>query len=119
VKIYVAVVEALGKGDRQDETQFTTKIDNFLSFIPQLNANVLFFLQVFFEFHAMYDQTTTQGSGACVFLTLRITLLCTHFLAERNHQSFKACCSKVEPHPCLPNIFGHVLYFTFHLDWLL
>ncbi len=28
--------------ERQDETQFTTKIDHFLSFIPPLNANVLF-----------------------------------------------------------------------------
>jgi hypothetical protein len=35
VKIYVAVVEALRKKERQDETQFTTKIDGFLSFIPR------------------------------------------------------------------------------------
>jgi hypothetical protein len=28
VKIYVAVVEALRKKERQDETQFTTKIDD-------------------------------------------------------------------------------------------
>jgi len=34
VKIYVAAVEALKKKERQDETQFTTKIDDFLSFIP-------------------------------------------------------------------------------------
>ncbi len=34
VKIYVAAVEALRKKKRQDETQFTTKIDGFLSFIP-------------------------------------------------------------------------------------
>jgi hypothetical protein len=34
VKIYVAAVEALRKKERQDETQFTTKIDGFLSFIP-------------------------------------------------------------------------------------
>jgi hypothetical protein len=35
VKIYVAAaaVEALRKKERQDETQFTTKIDGFLSFI--------------------------------------------------------------------------------------
>jgi len=33
VKIYVAAVEALRKKERQeDETQFTTKIDGFLSF---------------------------------------------------------------------------------------
>jgi hypothetical protein len=37
VKIYVAAaaVEALRKKERQDETQFTTKIDAFLSFIPR------------------------------------------------------------------------------------
>jgi hypothetical protein len=34
VKIYVAAVEALGKKETPDETQFTTKIDGFLSFIP-------------------------------------------------------------------------------------
>jgi hypothetical protein len=31
VKIFVAAVEALRKKERQDETQFTTKIDGFLS----------------------------------------------------------------------------------------
>jgi hypothetical protein len=37
VKIYVAAaaVEALRKKERQDETQFTAKIDGFLSFIPR------------------------------------------------------------------------------------
>jgi hypothetical protein len=34
VKIYVAAVEALRKKERQDETQFTAKIDGFLSFNP-------------------------------------------------------------------------------------
>jgi hypothetical protein len=34
VKIYVAAVEALRKKERQDETQFTTQIGGFLSFIP-------------------------------------------------------------------------------------
>ncbi len=44
MKIYVAAVEARsGKKERQDETEFTTKIDGFLSFTPPpLNANVLF-----------------------------------------------------------------------------
>jgi hypothetical protein len=32
VKIFVAAVEALRKKERQYETQFTTKIDGFLSF---------------------------------------------------------------------------------------
>ncbi len=31
VKIYVAAVEALRKKEREDETQFTTKVDGFLS----------------------------------------------------------------------------------------
>jgi hypothetical protein len=36
VKIYVAAEEALLKRkERQDETQFTTKVDGFLSFIPR------------------------------------------------------------------------------------
>ncbi len=35
VKIYVAAVETPRKKKRQDETQFTTKIDGFLSFIPR------------------------------------------------------------------------------------
>jgi hypothetical protein len=34
VKIYVAAVEALRRKERHDETQFITKIDGFLSFIP-------------------------------------------------------------------------------------
>jgi hypothetical protein len=34
VKIYVAALGAFRKKERQDETQFTTKIDGFLSFIP-------------------------------------------------------------------------------------
>jgi len=34
VKIYVASVDALRRKEREDETQFTTKIGGFLSFIP-------------------------------------------------------------------------------------
>jgi hypothetical protein len=34
VKIYVAAVEPLKKNERQDETQFTNKVDGFLNFIP-------------------------------------------------------------------------------------
>ncbi len=41
MKIYVAAVEALRKSERQDETQFTAKIDDLLSPSPRLNANVL------------------------------------------------------------------------------
>jgi hypothetical protein len=38
VKTYAAAVKALGKKERQDETQFTTKIDGFLSFNPPLEC---------------------------------------------------------------------------------
>jgi hypothetical protein len=55
MKIYVAALEALRKKERQDETQFTTKIDGFLSLSP------------------VYDET--QGSGAVFCLTLQTTLL--------------------------------------------
>jgi hypothetical protein len=34
VEIYVAAMEALRQKERQDETQFTTKIDGFLNFKP-------------------------------------------------------------------------------------
>jgi hypothetical protein len=45
VKIYVAAVEALRKKKRQDETQFTTKIDGFLNFIPRWM--LMYFFAVF------------------------------------------------------------------------
>ncbi len=44
VKIYAAAaVEALKRKKRQDETQFTSKIDGFLSFIPRWMPIVYFF----------------------------------------------------------------------------
>jgi hypothetical protein len=44
MKIYVAVVEALRRNERQGETQFIIEIDGFLSSptLPPLNANVFF-----------------------------------------------------------------------------
>jgi hypothetical protein len=45
-KIYVAALEALRKKERQDETQFTTKIDDFLSFIPPWM--LMYFFEGFF-----------------------------------------------------------------------
>ncbi len=67
VKKYVATMEALRKKERQDETQFTTKIDGFLSSIPPWM--LLYFFGGFFilKSHLVYDQS--QGSGA-VFLVL-------------------------------------------------
>jgi hypothetical protein len=61
VKICVSAVEK----ERQDETQFTTKIDGFLSFIPCWML-LYFFWRLFFESYPVYDQT--QGSGAAFFL---------------------------------------------------
>jgi hypothetical protein len=54
VKISVGAVEVLRKKERQDETQFTTKIDDvFLSFtnIMRTNSNILSFFE-FFELNA-------------------------------------------------------------------
>jgi len=70
VKIYVrlAAVEVLRKKERLDETQFTTKMDGFLTFIPRPIECKCTYLQVFFskKIHLVYDQT--QGSGAVFFL---------------------------------------------------
>jgi hypothetical protein len=63
VKIYVAAVEALRKKERQDETQFTTKIDGFLSFIPRWMF--MYFLQFKKKSRPVYDQT--QGYGGVFF----------------------------------------------------
>jgi hypothetical protein len=67
-KKYVAAVEALRKKEREDETQFTTKIGGFLSFTspPPPNANVLF-CRFFKNLTLVYNQT--QGSSA-VFVLL-------------------------------------------------
>jgi len=65
VKYYVAAMEALRKKERQDETQFTTKIHCFLSFIPRWML-MYFFAGFFLKSHPVYDQT--QGSGAVFFL---------------------------------------------------
>ncbi len=54
VKIYVATVEALRKNERQDETQFPTKIDGFLSFIP--HWMLMYCFAGFFKSQLVYDQ---------------------------------------------------------------
>ncbi len=72
MKIYTATEETLRKEERQDETQFTTKIDGFLSFISSCML-MYFFVGVFFFFesHPVYDQT--QASGVVFFLPKRIS----------------------------------------------
>jgi hypothetical protein len=61
VVVQLGAVEAFRKKERQDETQFTTKIDCFLSFIPRWMLMYLFVCWFFFNL-TVYDQT--QGSGA-------------------------------------------------------
>ncbi len=59
--------------EKGDETQFTTKkIDGFLSFIPPLKANILFWRLSFYLTLCIWPN---QGFWWCVFLTLRLTLL--------------------------------------------
>jgi hypothetical protein len=62
VRIYVAAVEALRKNERQDETQFATKIDGFFEFHPPLNANVLFCR---FFFNCTLCMTKLRVLGLC------------------------------------------------------
>jgi hypothetical protein len=70
-KIHVAAVEALRKKERQDETQFPTKIDGFLSFIPR------WMLMYFFAGFFLISTCVWPNSGfwCCVFLPLQIILL--------------------------------------------
>ncbi len=63
MKISVVGVEALKRKEREDETQFTTKLNGFLSYTPALNANL--FSIDFFLSHPVYDQT--HGYGAVFF----------------------------------------------------
>jgi len=62
VKIYVAAMEALRKKERQDETQFTTKIDGFQSFIPP-RWMLMYFCAGFFK-NLTLCIGQTQGFGA-------------------------------------------------------
>jgi len=69
LKISVAAVEALRKKKRQDETQFTTKIDGFLSFIPYWM--LVYFLQVF------------KNITLCM-TKLRVLVLCFSYFADNS-----------------------------------
>jgi hypothetical protein len=60
------------KKERQDETQFTTKIDGFLSFIPPLNANVLFFAGFF------------KNLALCM-TKLRVLVLCFTYFKDNSN----------------------------------
>jgi len=60
VEICAAAMEALKQKERQDKTQFTTKIDGFLNFNPHWMLMYLF--AAFLKISPVCDQT--QGSGA-------------------------------------------------------
>ncbi len=55
MKIYLAAVQVLSEKERQDETEFTTKIDGF----PSLNANVLL---AFFFLNLTLGMTQLRGA---------------------------------------------------------
>jgi hypothetical protein len=68
-------VEALTKKERQDETQFTTKINGFLSFTAHWNLNVLicrFFLSL-----------------TLCMTKLRVLGLCFSYFTDNSHQRQK------------------------------
>jgi hypothetical protein len=74
VEIYIGAVEALRTNETQDETQFTTKIDGFVSFIPTLNVNGLFCklqVQVFF-------------SLTLCMTKLRVLVLCLSYFTDNS-----------------------------------
>ncbi len=72
VKIYVAAVEALRRKKKQDESQFTTKIDSFLSFIPRWML-MYFFLQVF-----------KKNLTLCM-TKLRVLVLCFSYFTDNSN----------------------------------
>jgi hypothetical protein len=73
VKIYVAAVEALSKKERQDETQFITKIDGFLSFISHW---------ILMDFFACFFFNLTL----CM-TKLRVLLLCFSYFMDNSNVS--------------------------------
>ncbi len=75
VKIYVAAVEALRKMERQDETQFTTEIDGFLSFTNPAPPRAWMLMYFFSGFFKNLTLCITSRFWCCVCLTLQITLL--------------------------------------------
>jgi hypothetical protein len=72
--MYVAAVEALMEKEGDDETQFTTEIHGFLSSIPALNANVLFF--------AGFIRTLCM-------IKLRVLVLCFSYFADNSNDKRK------------------------------
>jgi hypothetical protein len=73
VKIYVVAVEALRKKERQDETQFTTKTDGFLSFIPRWML-MYFFCRLFLNLTLCMTK-------------LRVLVLCFSYFTDNSIES--------------------------------
>jgi hypothetical protein len=69
VKLYVAA--ELRKRAIQDESQFTTEIDGFLSFTPPLSANVLF-CRFFFNLTLYVTK-------------LRVLVLCLYYFTDNSN----------------------------------
>ncbi len=69
-------MEALTRKKRQDETQITTKIDGFLSFLPRWM--LVYFIGGFFWISP--SVWPNSAFCCCVFLTIRITLFIPTFV---------------------------------------
>jgi hypothetical protein len=85
--VLVVTVEALRKKERQDETQFTTKIDGFLSFNPHW---MLMYFQVFWRVWP------NSGFWCCVFALLyNNSIISTQFRTVtrrvRSEVNFTSC----------------------------
>jgi hypothetical protein len=98
-------VEALRNKERQDETQFITKIDGFLSFISH------WMLTYFFAGFFLMSPCVWPNSGfwCCVFLTLPITLIspdiwiffynCGYYMWNRAFEFFDNCHKRLNTQP--------------------
>ncbi len=99
MKIYVAAVKAL----REKETQFTTKIDGFLSFIPggagpaPPSFMLMSFCAGFFLISPLFDQ-------------LSVLVLCFPYLTENSIVCNLYKSSMIKIKCCsMPLLFGHSL----------
>jgi len=78
-----SAVEALKKKDRQNETQFTTKVDGFLSFTPPWM--VMYFFAGFFSISP--HVWPSQGSHAVFSLLYGYSIRLQIFLHSAKHQA--------------------------------
>ncbi len=76
VCVRIAAAEALRKKERQDETQFTTKIDAFLSFIP--GWMLKYFFAGFYLSHPCMTKLRVMVLGFSYFMDNSIIQLLLH-----------------------------------------